>query len=78
MYFEATLTLFQYTGKEIDNRESDIDQLVLGLLNLIEREYSGKVMDFARLAQYFTMDGLSKIAFGSAFGYLEANEDLYD
>jgi cytochrome P450 len=35
-------------------------------------------MDFARLAQYFTLDVLSKIAFGSAFGYLEANEDLYD
>jgi cytochrome P450 len=70
--------IFQYSGKEIDNLESDIDQLVLDLLNLIEREYSGKVMDFARLAQYFTLDVLSKIAFGSAFGYITANEDLYD
>lgn len=51
---------------------------MLELLQLIKREYSGKVMDFARLAQYFTLDVLSKIAFGSAFGYLDANEDLYD
>jgi hypothetical protein len=72
------LTSCQYSGKDIEHLESDIDSLVLDLQQLIKREYPGKVMDFARLAQYFTFDVLSKVAFGSAFGYLEANEDLYD
>ena len=31
-----------------------------------------------RLSQYFTLDVLSKIAFGNAFGYLKANTDLYE
>ena len=35
-------------------------------------------MDFARLAQYFTLDILSQIAFGEKFGYLTADADLYD
>ena len=68
----------QYSGKEIDDLESTIDEHVLELLNVIKRDHTGKVMDFARLAQYFTLDILSNIAFGSAFGYLQANQDLYD
>jgi hypothetical protein len=27
-------------------------------------------MDFARLAQYFALDVLGKVTFGTAFGYL--------
>ncbi len=51
---------------------------MLELLGLIKRQYVARVMDFSRLAQYFTLDVLSQIAFGAKFGYLEANEDLYD
>jgi len=75
---DKVLTFCKYSGKEVENLESDVDSLVLELIQLIKREYTGKVMDFARLAQYFTLDVLSKVAFGTAFGYLEANEDLYD
>jgi cytochrome P450 len=45
---------------------------------LIKQEYNGKPLDMALLASYFTLDVLSQIAFGNAFGFVEANKDLYD
>ncbi len=57
--------------------ESDINERVLELIALV-RKYDGAPMDFARLAQYFTLDVLSQLAFGEKFGYMEANADLYD
>lgn len=33
-------------------------------------------MDFAPTSQYFTLDVTSEIAFGKAFGNLEADDDL--
>lgn len=35
-------------------------------------------MDLAVVIQYFTLDVLTKIAFGAPFGYLIKNEDIYD
>jgi hypothetical protein len=37
-----------------------------------------EAMDFAKLAGYFTLDILTKIAFGQALGFLTKNEDLYN
>lgn len=34
-------------------------------------------MDFARKAQYLTLDILSAVAFGGAFGFCEKDEDVY-
>lgn len=33
--------------------------------------------DFARIVQYFTLDSITKIAFGEAFGYLTTDSDVY-
>ena len=35
-------------------------------------------MDFGMVVQYFTLDVITKISYGYAFGYLEKNEDVYD
>lgn len=35
-------------------------------------------VDLTRLSQYFALDVLSSIAFGRAFGYLDANRDLWN
>jgi cytochrome P450 len=35
-------------------------------------------MDFAKLAQFFTLDSLTTMAFGYPFGFITKNEDLYD
>ena len=36
------------------------------------------VLDFSKVAQYYTLDVVTDIAFGKPFGYLETNDDLYD
>jgi hypothetical protein len=51
-------------------------------VNLIEREYLTTeercpVMDWAVMAQYFTMDVLTDVAFSRPFGYLKDNADLF-
>ncbi len=35
-------------------------------------------MDWAHVAQYFTMDVLTDVAFSQPFGYLKSNKDLHD
>lgn len=35
-----------------------------------------KPMDFARVAQYFTLDVISDVAFGEPIGFLVRNEDV--
>lgn len=34
-------------------------------------------VDFARAVQYFTLDSITRIAFGEAFGYLDTDSDVY-
>ena len=35
-------------------------------------------MDFAKIAQFFTLDSLTTIAFGYRSGFVTKNEDVYD
>lgn len=35
-------------------------------------------MDFARKAQYLTLDTISTIAFGRTFGFMDRDGDLFD
>lgn len=35
------------------------------------------MIDFARAVQYFTLDSITRIAFGEAFGYLTTDSDVY-
>lgn len=37
----------------------------------------GAVVDFGKKAQYFTLDVISDIAFGTPFGFLETDSDVY-
>ncbi|KAL8718764.1 MAG: hypothetical protein Q9181_008159, partial [Wetmoreana brouardii] len=69
-----------YTGKEVPSLEQDVDDRILELLDLIQRDYVTKnsSMDFAQLAGYFTLDILTQIAFGHSLGFLKTNQDLYD
>ncbi|KAJ8114664.1 hypothetical protein OPT61_g3508 [Boeremia exigua] len=72
-----------YSGKENLSLESDIDGRLQELLRLIRTKYiststASKPMDLARKAQYFTLDVISTIGFGEAFGDLQADADLND
>ena len=37
-----------------------------------------KPLDFGRKAQYFTLDVITSLAYGKAFGYLSSDSDVYD
>jgi cytochrome P450 len=55
----------------------------MDFVNLIETHYLStpdklKVMDLARVSQYFTLDVITDMAFGYPFGFLAANADLYN
>ncbi|EEY20300.1 pisatin demethylase [Verticillium alfalfae VaMs.102] len=69
-----------YSGKEVDNLEAKIDTNVLALLNLLETKYIdlNKAFDFGRKAQYFTLDVISDLAFGTPFGDVASDSDVYE
>lgn len=67
-----------YSGKETPNLESNINARVLDLIALIRRHSTtSQPFDMSPVAQYFTMDTLTHVAFGYPFGYLQRNEDIY-
>ncbi|KAK3314880.1 cytochrome P450 [Apodospora peruviana] len=72
-----------YTGREVPAMESEIDEQIASLKNLFERKYISaddtvNPMDWGLVAQYFTLDSLTTVAFGDAFGYLETDSDVYE
>jgi hypothetical protein len=73
-----------FVGREAPLIETGVDEQVLALIKVIRDNYlctSGKnqdkILDFAPLTSFFTMDAISKVAFGQEFGFLKANDDLY-
>lgn len=63
--------------------EGSIDTQIANLCHLIETKYLStsadyRPMDFGEKASYFTLDVISDLAFGEAFGYLEHDSDVYD
>ncbi|KAI6092290.1 cytochrome P450 [Hypoxylon rubiginosum] len=74
---------FGYGGKENPSIEADIDEQLAGLLDLIRRKYVStatelRPMDFAQRINFFTLDVITKIAYGRAFGYLATDSDVYE
>jgi hypothetical protein len=72
-----------YAGKENPELEKDVDEQIAGWINLIRTKYISKgemlkPMDFAIQAQYFTLDAITSLAYGKAFGYLAKDQDLFD
>jgi hypothetical protein len=60
-----------------------VDKQIEGFVSLIERKYVStntvfRPVDFARIAQYFTLDVIGEIAFGKSFGYLKTDSDIHD
>ncbi|RYO92251.1 hypothetical protein DL766_007044 [Monosporascus sp. MC13-8B] len=65
-----------------DHQEQLVDEQIMKLVQLVEREYvstKGKfrTMDLVRVSQYLVHDVISSVGFGRYFGYLDANDDLY-
>ncbi|KAH8172544.1 cytochrome p450 domain-containing protein [Sarocladium implicatum] len=71
-----------YGGKDVDDVENSVDTGIARFVGLIEEKYLSTQteylpVDFARKVQFMTLDVISKIAFGEAFGFIDADEDLY-
>ena len=60
--------------------EESVDRQIASLIKLLDDNYAGtsNPVDFARKAQYFTLDVISAIAFGKPFGFLAENRDMFD
>jgi hypothetical protein len=72
-----------YAGRENPNLEQDVDDQIAAWVSLIRSKYiskggSLKPLDIATHTQYFTLDVITSLAYGKAFGYLAKDEDLFD
>ncbi|KLJ09236.1 hypothetical protein EMPG_15344 [Blastomyces silverae] len=72
-----------YTGKGIEGLQESVDTQVAKFIRLIESKYLStdtelRPVDIARKVQYLTLDVISTIAFGRAFGFLDKDGDLFD
>ncbi|MCJ1398915.1 hypothetical protein MMC11_002116 [Xylographa trunciseda] len=72
-----------YTKKENPGFEASIDEQVISLTRLIEGKYLSsesetKRMDLGKIIQYFTLDVITKLSFGYAFGFLVKDGDVYE
>ncbi|KAL1594629.1 hypothetical protein SLS60_010390 [Paraconiothyrium brasiliense] len=70
-----------YSGKENTDLEPTIDRYINQYTSLIRQKYLStsaqhKTMDLARKTQYLTLDVISDIGFGQAFGDLANDSDM--
>ncbi|KAI2638910.1 cytochrome P450 [Hypomontagnella submonticulosa] len=73
---------FGYGGKENPGIEDGIDEQLAALIALIRRKYLSTdtelhPMDFAHRIQFFTLDTITKVAYGRAFGFLASDSDVH-
>ncbi|KEZ41656.1 hypothetical protein SAPIO_CDS6974 [Scedosporium apiospermum] len=72
-----------YSGKENLSMEGTIDTQIAKLVQLIETKYLStahdyRPMDLGVKGQYFTLDVISDLAFGHAFGFMDKDDDVFD
>ncbi|KAK1991880.1 cytochrome P450 [Colletotrichum falcatum] len=72
-----------YAGKENPTLEGGIDAQIANLVDLVRRKYlsAGDVlrpMDLGKVAQFFTLDTITNLAYGKEFGYLATDSDVHD
>lgn len=74
-----------YNGREIPALEIGVDKQVKNLVNLLHQKYvatnpsaSQPLLDFGSVSCYFTMDVITRLAFGQEFGYLKDDTDHYN
>ncbi|KAJ4386000.1 Cytochrome P450 monooxygenase aba1 [Gnomoniopsis smithogilvyi] len=74
-----------YNGRETTNLESNVDEQVQSLISLMRSKYavsarspSRPLLDLGPTSNYFTLDVITKVAFGQHFGYMNEEKDLYN
>ncbi|KAJ5620039.1 hypothetical protein N7510_004023 [Penicillium lagena] len=72
-----------YSGRENIHLEGSVDERLQDFLNLIQSKYVSSdrqvvPMDLAKKVQYFTLDVISSVGLGKAFGMLQSDHDVDD
>jgi hypothetical protein len=76
-------TASAYSGRDHVDIEESLNTQLVKLKDLIRRHYlstpgSTRKADLVHIIRYFTMDAITALAYGEPFGYLDANEDLFE
>lgn len=63
--------------------EAGLDSQLASFIKLTRMKYLStdqeyKPIDFGRAVQYFTLDSITRVAYGHEFGYLDGDTDAYD
>ncbi|KAK0274395.1 hypothetical protein LTR35_009324 [Friedmanniomyces endolithicus] len=73
-----------YSGKENVHLEANVDEQLLKFINLVSSKYVAqpeqdifRTVDLSQVTSYFTLDVISKVAFGQTFGFLDNDEDPF-
>ncbi|KAI1777335.1 cytochrome P450 [Hypoxylon cercidicola] len=73
-----------YSGRDNSGVELDVDSQINSFITLIRKKYITspgigrfRPLDLARVIPLFTLDAISKLALGQAFGCLETDSDRY-
>ncbi|KAI1090987.1 cytochrome P450 [Rostrohypoxylon terebratum] len=71
-----------YNGRENPDLEVAVDSIVAHFIEVIRAKHLTtkdriRTVDFARISRYFTLDVITRLAYGKAFGFLDSDEDLF-
>ncbi|KAI1418553.1 cytochrome P450 [Hypoxylon sp. FL1857] len=71
-----------YNGRENPDLEIAVDSQIAHFIDVVRRKHLTtkdriRDVDFAVLSRYFTLDIITRLAYGKAFGFLDADGDLY-
>ena len=63
--------------------EGTVDTQIANFVHLVETKYLSTASDyrpinFGQKTSFFTLDVISALAFGEAFGYLDTDSDIFD
>lgn len=75
-------TASAYSGKENPDLEAGIDGQLVSMIRYIRQRYlsiNGELrpLDLARMAQFFTLDVIGRLAYGREFGHLYTDSDVF-
>lgn len=69
-----------YSGRETDAMEPIVDGIVNMLMEYVRKKGRSeeRAFDLARVSIYFTMDIITRVAFGKELGFLSSDSDVYN
>jgi hypothetical protein len=71
---------FGYGGKENPELEIGVDSQLESLVHHLAEKYvkPGRPVDLARFVQFFTLDSISRVAYGREFGHMANDADMLE